>query len=120
MSLPVQTFGGFPEQRLAHDQHSAGRRSTPVAFCSPYRGPSLAVLLEALRAGKGLSPGAGLAPARAAAASNLLSLEVPGLPEVRFAPCPPAHALGRSWTGVPCQTAATSAGSYYFNTTWLK
>ena len=53
---------------------------------SPYRGPSLAVALDALKAGKGLSPGAGLAPARAAAASHLLALDVPGLPEARSTP----------------------------------
>ncbi|KAK9825126.1 hypothetical protein WJX81_000626 [Elliptochloris bilobata] len=49
----------------------------------PYRGPSLAVALQALKVGNGLSPGAHLAPARAAAWPNLLALDVPGLPEGR-------------------------------------
>lgn len=77
-------------QRRASDE-----QSTPSARGSPYRGPSLALALDALKAGEGLSHGAGLAPARAAAASHLLALDVPGLPEVRSTSCPLAHMLRR-------------------------
>lgn len=47
-----------------------------------YRGPSLDVVLAELLTGSKAPPGAAATPAGIAASSNLLVLDVPGLPEV--------------------------------------
>ena len=49
---------------------------------SVYRGPSLEVVLAELLTGSKAPPGAIATPASVAASSNLLVLDVPGLPEV--------------------------------------